>query len=260
MLKSNVVKIAVSLMVVVAAGLSSVGCKKPSSLIEKVVFNPSYDLSSARLSLIFKSNVQSPMAGGIDTDYGHFFINPFTQTQPFEIGFDLDMNIFYDQDYVGLEPTMYLPNGLPIGIPYPVVQVASPSPIHPKFDLFGYVDVGHQSWLGVAVMFSFLNDQYFPPDLTVQQVFMRDVNNVPRVLAHIFGPTLDQNGTLVRNGGIGLFANVKSLIKDWNNGYKNTEFLPEKSVKVIGKKAKKYAKPRTLKKLENKLIRGLNLK
>jgi hypothetical protein len=240
-----------------AAGvLMSVGCNNQNQIIEKVTYTPSDDLKTIKVSLVFKSNVQSTMAGGISTDYGYFFVNPYTGNQPFEIGFDLNMNVFYDQQYVGLTPTMTLPNGLPTGIPWPVVEVKSPTPVHPDFDVYGYVDVGHLSWLGSAVMFSFLDNQNFPVDLSVSQVFYRDNEGKPGVLASVFGPTLKPDGTLLRHGGIAVFANVRQLIQ--NHGHKQITMYPKEFVKVEGPDADKYQSPRALKKLQDRFLRLIN--
>ncbi len=198
-------------LVAVAVGL--VGCKEQNKIIEKVTFKPSENLEVVRISLVFTPRIQSDLAGGFAIKhYGYLFINPYTASQRFEIGFDLNTAIVNEQDYLHLSPTTVLPNGMPIGLPHAVVEIRSPDPISPKFDLYGYVDVLHQEWLGIATMFGFVNDQYFPPGLSVNQAFLQDDQGRPGVIASVFGPTVAGDGSLVRNGGIALFANVKRLI------------------------------------------------
>jgi xanthosine utilization system XapX-like protein len=242
--------------------LALMGCKsQQSNMIEKVTYRPSDDLQTITVSLLFKEDVQSNMDGEIYTDYGVFFMKPYSIDEHFQIGFELDMDIFYDQEYVGLSPVMTLPNGLPIGIPYPVVEVKSPTPIDPKFDMYGYVDVGHLSWLGVSTMFNFMNDENFPADLAITSVFLRDNEGKPGIIASVFGPSLAQDGTLIRSGGISLFANVRQLIKQWIDSGRSAEIsvYPEnKKPRVFGRNAKRFGSPFALRALEKKLIRGLN--
>lgn len=211
----------------VAAALGLAGCKEQNKIIEKVTFKPSENLEVVRVSLVFTPRIQSDLAGGFAVKhYGYLFINPYTASQRFEIGFDLNTAIVNEQDYVHLSPTTVLPNGMPIGLPHAVVEVRSPEPISPKFDLYAYVDVLHLEWLGVAAMFSFVNDQYFPPGLSVNQAFLQDDQGRPGVIASVFGPTVASDGTLVRSGGIALFANVKRLID--HLGRDGGEILPPK--------------------------------
>jgi hypothetical protein len=238
--------------------LAAAGCKKPGKIIEKATFKPSENLEVVRVSLVFGPKIQSDLAGGFAIkDYGYLFINPFTTSQPFEIGFDLNTKIVNDQDYIELTPTTVLPNGLPIGLPYAVVEIRAPNPISNKFDLFGYVDVLHTSWLGVAAMFAFLDDKYFPAGLSISQVFLRDAQGRPGVIASVFGPTLNNDGTLLRNGGIALFANVRQLIDQI--GREERTFLAEDKVYLDGPMAPVYEQnPWQLLKLEANLLRGLN--
>jgi hypothetical protein len=244
-------------LVLVAAGMMlTTGCQQ-NNMVDHVVFKPSDDLKIIRVSLVFKDTVQSNMDGLVNTEYGQFFMTPYSTTQPFEIGFDLNMNIFYDQHYVGLQPTMTLPNGLPIGIPYPVVEVKDPKPISDKFDIYGYVDVGHLSWLGVSTMFYFMNDQYFPADLAVSSVFLRDATGNPGIIAHVFGPSLSPEGILLRNGGIGVFANVRQLIAQYSGKSGEMKLYPEKKPIITGRNADKVTS-KMLKKLQHRMIQGFN--
>jgi hypothetical protein len=254
-----------SMVVVCIALFAGSGCKGGVSLIDKVVFKPSENLEVVRISLVFTPAVQADFGGGFQLkDYGYLFLNPWTPTQPFEAGFDLNTAIFNDQDYIGLEPTTVLPNGVPIGIPHAVVQINKDGgPIHDAFDIYGYVDVLHTSWLGVAAMFKFMDNRYFPAGLSISQVFLRDKEGNPGVLAAVFGPSLNPDGSLRRNGGIAVFANVRQLIeehgKDGAIGRTGLAFYPEPAVYLNGPATPEYAgNPRKIRKLERRLIQAFS--
>jgi hypothetical protein len=245
-----------------ALGLALTGsaCKSGPSLIQKVTFKPSDNLEVVRVSLVFSSSIQSDLAGGFSLkDYGYLFVNPYTPSQPFEIGFDLNTSIINDQDYIKLTPTEVLPNGIPIGLPNAVVEIRALNPISPKFDLYGYVDVLKLNWIGVATMFGFLDDRYFPAGLSLSQAFLRDQQGRPGMIASVFGPTVSGDGTLLRNGGIALFANVRQLIAQ-AGGHppgQEQEFYPEGLVEVAGQGAEELrAHPAKLQAIQSRLIEG----
>jgi hypothetical protein len=237
-------------------------CKGNNALIEKVTFKPSENLEVVRVSLVFSSRIQSDLAGGFSLkDYGYLFVNPYTPSQPFEIGFDLNTSIVNDQDYVKLSPTEVLPNGIPIGLPNAVVEVRAPSPISSKFDLFGYVDVLRLNWLGVSAMFGFLDDKYFPAGLSLSQAFLRNNEGRPGVIGSVFGPTVAGDGTLIRNGGIALFANVRQLISQIGGSRpgETLEFYADGTVEVSGQGADAIRnQPERLREIQENLIRGFS--
>lgn len=235
------------------------GCKvKQSKIIDKVTFKPSQNLETARVSLVFGEQVKTDLAGGFTImDYGYLFVSPYTSTQRFEIGFDMNLGIFYEQDYVGVAPTTLLPNGMPIGLPNAVVQLSGPSPISPKFDLFGYVDIYGQSWLGVAMMFQFLNNDYFPAGLSISQSFLPNDQGLPGMIASVFGASLNPDGSIRRNGGIAYFANVRQLIDQFGRDAVNGIEGEAEALSVEGSNAEYYNNnPEALSKLEDNLIRG----
>src|SRR5580700_6089825 len=103
--------------------LVTAGCN-PQALISKVTVGISQNLETVTVTLMFAPQIQETLAGSIAIkDYGDIFVNPSTTTAPFEVGFALNTSIVNDQDYVHFTPTEVLPNGFPIGIGYPVVQV-----------------------------------------------------------------------------------------------------------------------------------------
>ena len=257
------VRAAAAWMLALAFAVAGSGCKGNNALIEKVTFKPSDNLEVVRVSLVFTSRIQSDLAGGFSLkDYGYLFVNPYTPSQPFEIGFDLNTSIVNDQDYVKLSPTEVLPNGIPIGLPNAVVEVRAASPISPKFDLYGYVDVLKLNWIGVAAMFGFLDDKYFPAGLSLSQAFMRDNQGRPGIIGSVFGPTVGNDGTLIRNGGIALFANVRQLISQIGGGIpagETFEFYSDGTVEVSGQGADALrANPARLRAIQNRLIEGFS--
>jgi hypothetical protein len=247
-----------------ASAFVTSGCKGVGGLklIDRVSFRPSPNLESVRVSLVFADTIKTNLTGGYPIkDYGSFFINPWTASEPFEVGFELNTNIVNDQDYIKLTPTEVLPNGVPIGLSYALVQVQAPHPISPMVDIYGYVDVLRQAWLGVAGIFGFINNTYVPEGLSVTQVFLRDANNKPGVIASVFGPSTGIDGT-VRPGGIALFANVKQLLSNHVMGEgapAETTLYPETYPLVAGPKADEYrGQYRKLQNLESGLANGFN--
>ena len=240
------------------------GCNPVISFIDHISFAPSSNLETVRVSVVFSSNIKSDLAGGfVIKDYGFLFINPYTQSEPFEVGFSLNTSIANDQDYVNITPTQILPNGMPIGIDYALVELRGKTPISSKFDLFGYVDVLHAAWLGAAGIFSFLTDQYFPSGLSVSQTFMPDAQGKPGIIASVFGPSLNTDGTLRRAGGVAVFANIKQLVQhpEAINSKGEQVFYPYGRLKVEGPDAAAYrADPRKLLVLQNQVIEGFNQK
>ncbi len=115
------------------------------------------------------------------------------------------------QDYAEFEPTYKLPNGLPHGVTYPLVKVSALNPVHPEFDVWGYVDIIKLKWLGVSFMFGAIDEKVFPEGLSISQVFDRNEAREPRIIAHLFGGN-GNAGTVSDNGGVALFANVYELI------------------------------------------------
>ncbi|MGZ3698874.1 MAG: hypothetical protein ACXWPM_02515 [Bdellovibrionota bacterium] len=230
-----------------------------STLITGADISVSDNLEVVHVGAIFSSIVQSDLSGmWAVKDYGSLFITPYTNAHPFEIGFDLNTKILYDTDYadpVKFRPTEVLPNGAPIGISYALAEVKDASPISSKFDIYGYVDVAHQSWLGAAAIFTFLTDKYFPADLSLNKILKRDNSGNPSVIAYVFGPTLDGQGQLVRAGGIAIFANVKSLIQHTTTISQQTR----ENVHASGAKASQYeGHLDRMHALEINVIKGLN--
>ncbi|HAR41668.1 MAG TPA: hypothetical protein DCS07_03420 [Bdellovibrionales bacterium] len=57
-------------------------------------------------------------------------------------------------------------------LPYPVVEIKGTQPIGNDFDLYGYVDVDHQSWLGTSAIFgsNFHSINQVPRELTKEDI------------------------------------------------------------------------------------------
>lgn len=244
------------------------GCFQ-NKLIDHVTFKPSDDLKSIRVSLVFSPTIQTNFGAAFNIkQYGSLFVTPFYGlAQPFEVGFDLNTAIFNDQDYIRLTPTGNLPNGMPIGLPrdkdgkpYALAEVKDSQAASPKYDLYAYVDVLHANWLGAAAIFTFMDNRYFPPYLSVTQIFMRDAAGNPGVVGSVFGPSLNLDGSLKKPGGIVLFANVRQLI----SGHvladaKGITLQPEPGVIISGPPASEYeGNEQALVDLQGRLVNGLN--
>jgi hypothetical protein len=252
------------LALAVIVALVFTGCKANFQLIDHVSFLPSDNLEVVRVSLVFTNNIKSDLAGGFTLkDYGFLFINPYTPSEPFEVGFSLNTKIVNDQDYIKLAPTEVLPNGVSIGLDYALVEIHAPQPISSKFDIYGYVDVLHTAWLGAAGIFTFINDQYFPNDLSISQVFLRDTQGKPGVMASVFGPSANADGSVKRAGGIAVFANVRQLLDHhaMGRGAQALTLRPEPIPFVAGPRAREYnGNYKKLRMIESNLVRAMNLK
>lgn len=244
------------------------GCFQ-NKLIDRVTLKPSDDLKSLRVSLVFSPTIQTSFGAAFNIkQYGSLFVTPFYGLdQPFEVGFDLNTAIFNDQDYVRLTPTNNLPNGMPIGLPrdkdgkpYALAEVKDAQAVSPKYDLYAYVDVLHANWLGAAAIFTFMDNRYFPPYLSVTQIFMRDAAGNPGVVGSVFGPSLNLDGSLKKPGGIVLFANVRQLLSGHAlASAKETAFYPEPRAIVTGPAAAEYeGDGQALAGLQQKLVDGMN--
>lgn len=190
------------------------GCQNQPRVIDKLTYRVSENLETIRVSLVFDRGIQSNLGSGFTLkDYGFLFVNPYTETQPFEVGFDLNTAVLGDSDYLKLAPASVLPNGMPLGVPHPLVEVRAPQPVHPRFDIYGYVDVTQASWLGTGVVLTERDDRYFPQGLSINQILMRDDQGLPMVIASAAGPIQDSEGARLYPGVISLMANVRELIQ-----------------------------------------------
>lgn len=233
---------------------------KNNQLIEKVSFKPSEDYKSVRVSLIFMNTVQTNLMGTfLLKDYGQIFINPYTPTTPFELGLDLQIDVMNDPDYINIAPTDTFPNGVPMGLGYPLAEIRSPNPISTSFDIYGYVDILKATWLGAAAMFKFMDQSTFPSGMAVTQTFLPNPEMKPRVFGSIFGPTLDSQGTMVKPGGIIIMANIRQLISEGMlRGQAQLDFYPG-DIMLSGPEAQKYREnPKALQKVYKKVLRAFN--
>jgi hypothetical protein len=182
---------------------------------------------------MFAPNIQETLSGDWNIQsYGSVFLNPYSTTEPFEAGFSLNLDILNDQSYVNIAPTSFLPNGTPIGIGYALAQVTLDKPISTDFNLYAYLDVKNQDWLGMAAMFTFINDKNFPKGLSITQSLKTDSTGAAEIVAQAFGPTLNPDGTMKQPGGIAVFANVKELIADGLNPDHTMVVIPKEMPKV----------------------------
>ncbi len=261
----SIIAIVLTLSLVALASFSSGACKGGApQIIQKVVFQPSENLETLRLSLQFAPSIQTNLQGAFTLkDYGYLFINPYTETAPFEIGFEMNTSVFNEQEYVHIGGTTVLPNGMPIGIPYALAEIRGTHPISDKFDLIGYVDVLHTSWIGIATMFSFIDPKYFPPGLSITQQFLYNNQGAPGAIAAVFGPVVNEAGEILKMGGIAFFANVRQLVamyppKDTSQRGE-LALYPSNELIIQGPQAAKYENnPKALLRIQNNLIRGLN--
>lgn len=199
-----------SITLILLVALSS-SCKQ--SLIDHIDFKPSENLESLRVAVVFTKNLTVDFSGIFAIEpYGNAFVNPYTPTENFQVGFLLNTAIINDQNYIKLDPTDVLPNGVSTGIGYAVVAVHAPKPINEHYDIYAYVDVAKGAWLGSAVTFiSPTANSELPSNVTITQGFLPDANKKNQVLASFYSPKKGTDG-IATGGGIAVFANVKELL------------------------------------------------
>lgn len=238
-----------------AAQLSGCGANR---FVDKVTIEPSQTLNTIRVALVFQRTVQTELQGMFAIrDYGYIFLNPYTETQPFEVGFLFNTDILDNNGLIGIEPTLFLPNGYPHPIGHPLVVLGEKEVEDGSIDSYGYVDVLERSWTGVAGVFMFMGKGNFPDGLVVTESFLEDSSSTPRAHAVLYGPSLDDDGTLVSHGGVALFANVRALMPQIQAKRRMT--LHRKApLRIEGKDAEVYrAHPEKLFRYEQKLLKSL---
>lgn len=243
-------------MLVALSSLMLLGSGCNSSVIDHVSFQISPNDQDISVALVFANTIQSTLSGTFPIkNYGDIFVQPWTSTQPFELGFNLNTAIVNDNDYIHLTPTSYLPNGVPLGIPYPLVEIQGATPISSSFNLAGYVDIEQQAWFGAAATFSFINSTDFPPGMAITGAFAQNSAGNPGILAYVYGAALNSDGTLKQPGGIAVLGNIKQLAGlSAMHGGGIVDLKPDKVVQIAGP----HADTAAMMELQRKFIEGLN--
>jgi hypothetical protein len=243
-----------------ALAIAAASCKPAAKYLEKVTFDINPELSRAQVALVFTDKVRSNFAADFAIkDYGNLFTTPFSEgVQPFRAGFDLNLAVLMDNDFIQMAPTTTLPNGMPLGTGGALVQVDAGSLGGGSAEFFGYVDIRELKWLGMASMVRLVDDN-FPADLVLSQVFLRDSSGNPAVFASFFGPKLNTDGSVSLPGGFALFANTKALFAAQGGRSGPIELRPESELQLSGPAAAHYrANPAELVRLGELWSRALN--
>jgi len=200
-------------VVIALFSLSITACEDP--IIEKVVFTSSEDFQQVNLNMFFGDQIHVKWEKSITIKpYGKIFTLPWIEdTQQFQVGLEMDVAVFDDIEFANLDPVSEFPNGVPFGINTELVQISGNDPISDEIDIYGYLDLESHSWLGALVLFPFLND-FFPSNLVVVKGFAPDLIGRSRIVASVYGTTLDTDGNVVRSGGLAVLVNVRSLIEE----------------------------------------------
>jgi hypothetical protein len=239
--------------------LTGSGCKFTKKYIDKAVFEISPDLNTAKVSLVFTQRVRANFSNEFAIkDYGTLYTLPFVQgSQPFQAGFNLNMSVLYDNEYVQMEPTSTLPNGMPLGTDVPLVQVNAGVAFSRNAQFLAYLDIRSLRWLGMATLIKAV-DENFPTDLMVSQVFLRDQQGKPAVFGTFFGPRLNPDGTVAQPGGLSVFANVKALLGARSDTQLTIELKPEPGLILSGPAAEHYrAHPQELERVGDRFLEAL---
>lgn len=246
---------------VLSASVSALtGCNDDDKLIKEANIQFSEDLETVSIDLIFSNKIRFSFDQEFGLkQYGTIYIQGYDNSRPFQIGAILNTDVVRDNDFAQLNPTTTLPNGAPIGISTPVVEIIGTDPISGKFDLAGYIDVYTYSWLGVGAMFSFA-DNFIPRDLTLSNVFLKDANGAPTLIGHLFGAKIGEDGSIQRSSGMAIFANFRALVSEAvRRGSFNFRVKPTDEILISGADAHRYiGRPDRLRELQERFIEGLN--
>jgi hypothetical protein len=249
---SRICRSTLSAFLILGFALSTTSCNdSKKKYIDKAVFDLSPDLKSARVTLVFTDLVKSSLKTTFNIkDYGNVFTVPYMEgAQAFQAGFDLNMDVIYDNDFIEMTPTLNLPNGMTTGVSRPLVQISAGSLGDGAAEFLAYVDISEWSWLGMATMIKKVDEQ-FPQDLIVSQVFLRDSAGEPAVFGSFFGPKLNADGTVAKSGGLAIFANVKALAAARGDAQQPVELRSEPGLILSGKRASFYrSNPAALEKI-----------
>lgn len=202
------IKNAFVLGTVLAASVVTTGCK--DAVIDGIAYKIEPNLETVRIQLNFAKTFQADIGGVYPIKhYGSIFLNPSTNTTPFNVGFDFNMNVVYDNDYVKMEPTDRLPGGQLLPLPADAqnrAMVRVDAYDSAKFTTAAYIDVLGKQWLGTAVSLKFIGKSW-PSGVVVFKHFLDS-----KVAAAFYGPKLNKDGSLANPGGVAIFANVRALI------------------------------------------------
>jgi hypothetical protein len=195
--------------------LWSTGCDQEQfRFIRKISVEMSDNLESITLMMDFAPRVQFNLPGEFPVGkWGSVFLNAPTSQNPFQVGFRLNTSIFRDNDILHLQPISTFPNGVqfPRTIETALVQISGATPINDQIDIYGYVDIARQRWLGIAVMLKFV-DQTFPAGLAFSQEFFPNTQGKPAAVASVFGPKV-QNSRVTIPGGFALMGDISRLLE-----------------------------------------------
>jgi hypothetical protein len=234
------------------------GCGS-NPFIEKITVSPSETLEALKVTLVFRRSVRTELQGVFPfRDYGYVFLNPFTETKPFEIGFLLNASALDEGRFPSVEPTLFLPNGMPHPVGYPLLSLGESDPEDGPVDVYAYVDALRGRWAGAVAVFMFIGEGNFPDSLLISEGFLEDGSRVPRAHAMLFGPVLDDRGKVKAHGGIGIFANLKALMPK-SRSTQGALTLRSRGKRVLqGKNAEYYgAHPERISAYEGRLLQSL---
>ncbi len=185
-----------------------VGCEIPK--VGTLSYSIPSNLESLVVNLSLDPKFKADIGGSYNVKtYGTVEVSPSTESSPLKVGFVLDLDVLYDNEYVDLDPTTKLPNGQPIPnlVDRALVQVKLNNVGNSKFDVYLYVDVLKKEWLGVALTLESSISKYFPAGLALSQSYKSKGKTVAS--GSVFGPK--QNSPQNKEAGIALFINVKAL-------------------------------------------------
>jgi hypothetical protein len=215
-----------SALLILISSLVITGCHPSSKIIHHVRVKLSENLENITVALVFNhENIQHNLMGNMELkDYGNVFVTPYVAnplTAP-EMGFTINTAIIHDREYSALKTTKSLPNGLPIELPNPVVQIHHHEALEKDVELYAYFDAIQPKWIGAAAMLSDDQSRRFSTFGSQKLVFMRDLDSRPAIFARISGPKFNDTGSLEQTAGVAVFLNYKNILAEMAGGTETT--------------------------------------
>jgi len=196
-----------------STGLLGVKCLDYSTVrVESVSLTLSQDRASLKVSAQLPEKNHSSVSGSFAVqEYGSLLVQAYSTGSKLSFGFDLAGTLFSDTGYGALTPVEVLANGVPM--PNDKAMVEIPSGLSgASVNLYGYVDIKDQKWMGMSAILTAVDDANFPEGLNLTQWYDLDETGLPRIVAYVNGPVLGKDGVIKTAGQMSVFVKVAAYM------------------------------------------------
>ncbi|MGE4233572.1 MAG: hypothetical protein AB7F43_09615 [Bacteriovoracia bacterium] len=190
------------------------GCEDP--IINNFQYSIPANLETLSVTAVFSDALDIDAGGTFPVlSFGQIEVYQKTSSNPFRVGFRLNLDVMNQLDQFIYKATTTMPSGMPFPNPIrnrALAEIEFAQSISKDIEPLLYIDLADngRQWLGAAALFPFI-DEGFPEGVTVSQGFLEDANKIPRAIVSVFGPKL-QDGKVVNPGGVAVFVNIVSLV------------------------------------------------